>query len=182
MVTARRETSCMTAQIFVDTNVFVYATQASEPTKQPLAARWLERLWGEQAGRTSVQVLNEYYVTMTRKIKPPLSAEEAWDDVKSFIAWNPQSMDVELLHRGREIEQRYRLSWWDSLIVAAAQLQNCVLLLTEDLQDGSVYGNVTVRNPFSFGVAEDLTQYSAEKVSGRAHPRRGRPKRVRPAA
>jgi hypothetical protein len=101
---------------------------------------------------------------------------------KSFIAWNPQPIDVELLHRGHEIEQRYRLSWWDSLIVGAAQLQNCVLLLTEDLPDRSVYGSVTVRNPFTFGVAEDLTHYSVEKAPARAYPRRGRPKRVKPAA
>jgi predicted nucleic acid-binding protein len=182
MANARCEMSCMTAQIFVDTNVLVYAKQSGEPTKQTVAARWLQRLWEEQNGRTSVQVLNEYYVTLTRKIKPPVPPEDAWDDVKSFIAWNPQPMDIELLHRGHEIEQRYRLSWWDSLIVGAAQLQNCVLLLTEDLQDRSVYGSVTVRNPFAFGVAEDLTQYSVEKAPVRAYPRRGRPKRVRPAA
>jgi predicted nucleic acid-binding protein len=174
--------NCMTAQIFVDTNVFVYAKQAGEPMKQPLAARWLQRLWAEQTGRTSVQVLNEYYTTLTRKIKPPLPAAEAWDDVTSLVAWNPQAMDMELLRRGREIEQRYRLSWWDSLIVGAAQLQNCVLLLTEDLQDGSVYGGVTVRNPFTFSVAEDLTRYSVETVPARTHPRRGRPRRVSPAA
>jgi predicted nucleic acid-binding protein len=172
----------MTAQTFVDTNVFVYARQSNEATKQPMAARWLERLWQEQTGRTSVQVLNEYYVTLTRKIKPPVAPTEAWEDVKSFIAWSPQPMDVELLHRGHEIEQRYRLSWWDSLIVGAAQLQNCVLLLTEDLQDRSVYGGVTVRNPFTFGVAEDSTQYCVEKAPGRTYPHRGRPKRIRPAA
>lgn len=172
----------MTAPVFVDTNVFVYARQAGESVKQPLAARWLERLWSEQTGRTSIQVLNEYYTILTRKIKPPLSPAEAWEDVKNLIAWKPQSVDLELLHRGREVEQRYRLSWWDSLIVAAAQLQNCVLLLTEDLQDGAAYGAVTVRNPFTFGVSEDLTSYAVARVKVRAHPGRGRPKRVRPAA
>ena len=172
----------MTVRIFVDTNVFVYAKQAAETTKQPLAASWLERLWEEQSGRTSVQVLNEYYTTMTRKIKPPLPAADAWDDVKSLLVWNPQPMDLELLHRGRDIEQRYRLSWWDSLIVAAAQLQNCCLLLTEDLQDRAVYGGVTVRNPFALGVSEDLSPYAVERAPVPAHPRRGRPKRVRPAA
>lgn len=60
----------MTAPVFVDTNIFVYAHQADERTKQPLALRWLEELWREQLGRTSVQVLNEYYVTVTRKIRP----------------------------------------------------------------------------------------------------------------
>lgn len=172
----------MTARIFVDTNVFVYAKQAGEPTKQPLALRWLERLWQAESGRTSVQVLNEYYTTLTRKIRPALPPAEAWDDVKSLMAWNPQPLDLELLHRGREIEQRYRLNWWDSLIVAAAQLQNCVLLLTEDLQDRAVFGGVTVRNPFAFGVSEDLTGYAAERVPVHAHPRRGRPRRAKPAA
>ena len=172
----------MTARIFVDTNVFVYAKQASEHIKQPLAARWLERLWEEQTGRTSVPVLNEYYTTLTRKIKPALPPADAWDDVKSLIAWNPQPMDLELLHRGREIEQRYRLSWWDSLIVGAAQLQNCVLILTEDLQDRSIYGSVTVRNPFAFSVSEDLTSYTVDEVQVRAHPRRGRPRRAKPVA
>jgi predicted nucleic acid-binding protein len=172
----------MTARIFVDTNVFVNAKQAGDVSRQPLAARWLERLWEEQNGRTSVQVLNEYYTTMTRKIKPALAPAEAWDDVKSLIAWNPQPMDLELLHRGREIEQRYRLCWWDSLIVAAAQLQSCVLLLTEDLQDRAVFGGVTVRNPFAFGVSEDLTSYTVERVPVHAHPRRGRPRRKKPAA
>jgi predicted nucleic acid-binding protein len=182
MAALRREMDYMTARIFVDTNVFVYAKQASEHTKQPLASRWLERLWEEQTGRTSVQVLNEYYTTLTRKIKPALPPADAWDDVKSLMAWNPQPMDLDLLHRGREVEQRYRLSWWDSLIVGAAQLQNCVLLLTEDLQDRSVYGGVTVRNPFTFGVSEDLTDYCVEQVKVHTHPRRGRPRRAKPAA
>lgn len=182
MAAVRREMNCMTARIFVDTNVFVYAKQASEPLKQPLATRWLERLWEEQTGRTSVQVLNEYYTTLTHKIKPALPAADAWDDIKSLIAWNPQAMDLELLHRGREIEQRYGLSWWNSLIVGAAQLQNCVLLLTEDLQDRSVYGGVTVRNPFTCSVSEDLTSYSVDQVQMHTHPRRGRPSRAKPAA
>jgi predicted nucleic acid-binding protein len=172
----------MTARIFVDTNVFVYAKQASEHIKQPLASSWVQRLWEEQTGRTSVQVLNEYYTTMTRKIKPPMPPADAWDDVKSLIAWNPQAMDPELLQRGREVEERYRLSWWDRLIVGAAQLQNCTLLLTEDLQDGAVYGSVTVRNPFTFSASEDLASYSTEQVQVHAHPRRGRPRRAKPAA
>lgn len=171
----------MTVPIFVDTNVFVYARQAAEITKQPVAARWLERLWEEEAGRTSVQVLNEYYTTMTRKIKPPLSAADAWDDVKSLLAWNPQPVDLELLLRGREIEQRDRLSWWDSLIVAAAQLQNCPVLLTEDLQEHAVYGGVTVRNPFTCSVSEDFSHYVVERAAAR-HPRRGRPRRAQPVA
>jgi predicted nucleic acid-binding protein len=182
MASVRLEMTCMTALVFVDTNVFVYAKHASEHVKQPLASGWLERLWKEQTGRTSVQVLNEYYTTVTRKIKPALPTADAWDDVKNLIAWNPQAMDLELLQRGREVEERYRLSWWNSLIVGAAQLQNCALLLTEDLQDRAVYGGVTIRNPFTSSVSEDLASYSVERVPVHVHPRRGRPKRAKPAA
>jgi hypothetical protein len=89
----------------------------------------------------------------------------------------PQPTNDELIIRAREIEDRYGLSWWDSSIVGAAELQNCALLLTEDLQDGAVYGTVTVRNPFRLGVAEGIATYGrAEKTRSR-HPARGRPRR-----
>jgi predicted nucleic acid-binding protein len=172
----------MTASVFVDTNVFVYERQTRDPRKQSLAAQWLDRLWREQIGRTSVQVLSEYYATLTRKLKPAFANDEAWEHVRSLLAWNPQPTNAELLHRAFEIEQRYHLSWWDCLIVGAAQLQGCALLLTEDLQDRANYGGVTVRNPFSLGASEDLAGYDLNRVARPAHPRRGRPKRARRAA
>jgi predicted nucleic acid-binding protein len=172
----------MTAPVFVDTNVLVYAHQENEPRKQPLAAHWLELLWRDRSGRTSVHVLNEYYVTLTRKIKPALSAGDAWDHVRNLLTWNPQPTDAELMLRAHEVEQRYRLSWWDSLIVGAAQLQNCAVLLTEDLQDHAIYGSVTIRNPFSMGVSENRAAYAVARAVTPAHPRRGRPRRPTRAA
>ena len=74
----------MSAPIFVDTNVLVYAHQANELIKQPIATQWIERLWQEQCGRLSMQVLSEYYVTLTRKVKPPRPAADAWDDVRAL--------------------------------------------------------------------------------------------------
>jgi len=167
----------MSAPVFVDTNILLYARQAREPLKQPVASQWMERLWEEQRGRISVQVLSEYYITVTRKIKPVRAAEDAWDEVRDLFTWNPQATDAALFLRGREVEQRYRLSWWDCLIVAAAQLQNCALLLTEDLQHGAIYGDVTVRNPFVLPVSEEAEAYAVVRTSTRAHPRRGRPRR-----
>jgi hypothetical protein len=82
-----------------------------------------------------------------------------------------------LLRRAREIERRYQISWWDSMVVAAAQLQHCVILLTEDLQDGMAFGTLAVRSPFSAVLEEPPAQYDA----ARAHPLhrpRGRPRRV----
>ncbi len=167
----------MTALVFVDTNVFVYARQSNERLRQPTAAEWLEQLWDQRIGRTSMQVLSECYVTLTRKIKPALPHADAWDQIRSLMMWNPQATDLELLVRAREIEERYLLSWWDSLIVGAAQLQNCALLLTEDLQDRASYGGVTVRNPFTIGVSEAIATYTVAPGRMPGHPRRGRPRR-----
>lgn len=167
----------MIATVFVDTNVFLYARDAGEPAKQPRAMAWLERLWREQLGRTSVQVLSEYYVNVTRKCDPGLGQNDAWEDVTALFAWRPQPIDEVLIQRGREIEHRYRLSWWDSLVVSAAQLQGCAVLLTEDLQDGGVYGAVTVRSPFTYAVGETIAGYTSVAVATRGHPPRGRPVR-----
>ncbi|HMN46793.1 MAG TPA: hypothetical protein PKE27_19605 [Povalibacter sp.] len=108
-----------------------------------------------------------------------MSSSEAWDEIRDLLTWNPQPTDMDLLVRAHDVEVRYRLSWWDSLIVAAAQLQDCSLLLTEDLQDRAMYGSVTVRNPFGLGVSEAMTTYATARRASRGHPRRGRPRRER---
>lgn len=167
----------MTAAVFVDTNVLVYARDLDEPVKQPAAARWIERLWMEQAGRTSIQVLNEFYVTVTRKLRPGMAPEDAWADVHALLAWDPQPIDRELVLRAREVERRHRLSWWDAMIVAAAQLQGCTLLLTEDLQDGWHCDGVTVCNPFTTSVSEDRARYEPTPAPRSRHRPRGRPRR-----
>ena len=164
---------------FVDTNVFLYARQAREPVKQRLALAWIDRAWREQSGRTSVQVLSEYYVNVTRKIDPPRHPQDAWEDVRDLMTWNPIPVDRALLEAGHIVEARYRLGWWDSLIVAAAQLQGCALLLTEDLQDGASYGGVTVRSPFTLAVSEGASAYKASPMPAFRHPPRGRPRKVR---
>lgn len=167
-----------TAHVFVDTNVFVYARQAHEVEKQPVAAQWIDRLWREQTGRTSMQVLSECYVTLVRGLEPAPPRGLAWDYVRSLLAWKPQPIEEPVFHRAFEIEQRHRLNWWDCLIVASAQLQACSVLLTEDLQDGANYGGVTVRNPFALGVSDDLAAYVPAGLEPPPYPRRGRPVRV----
>jgi predicted nucleic acid-binding protein len=170
----------MSATVFVDTNVFLYARDASQPTRQPVAAVWLAQLWRERTGRTSIQVLSEYYVNATRKLRPGLPADEAWDDVRALMAWRPQPLDATVIETGRDLERRYRLSWWDSLVVAAAQLQGCALLLSEDLQDGIVLGGVTVRSPFTLHAGEAAAGYATAPSAASPHRPRGRP--TRPAS
>ena len=167
----------MSGAVFVDANVLLYACDSSEPAKNARARQWLERLWAERAGRTSVQVLSEYYVNATRKLRPGLPAEVAWEDVTGYFAWNPLPIDKTLLLRAREIERRYRLSWWDSLIVGAAQLQDCRILLTEDLQDGAAFGALVVRSPFTLELEQPRAAYEVPPAVALHRPR-GRPRRV----
>jgi predicted nucleic acid-binding protein len=167
----------MTATVFVDTNVFVYARDASEPRKQAAAANWIRELWVKQRGRTSIQVLSEYYATVTRKLDPGMTSDEAWADVAALLAWEPQQIDREVIVRARDVERRYALSWWDAMIVAAAQLQGCALLLTEDLQHGLLCDTVVVRNPFAAEIGEETAHYAVEPQPLSRHRARGRPRR-----
>jgi predicted nucleic acid-binding protein len=168
----------MTASVFVDTNVLVYCRDTSETSKRARALAWMEHLWRTGTGRISSQVLAEYYAAVTRKLKPPMTAEAAWDDVAALFEWKPQPIDSQVLIRARDLGQRYRLSWWDAQIVAAAQLQGCALLLTEDLQDGAIFGAMAVRNPFRLAIEQAQPEYGLAVAAPDRHRGRGRPRRT----
>ncbi len=167
----------MTALVFVDTNVLVYAREDADSAKRTQAQEWLNVLWRDLRGRTSIQVLIEYYALLTQGSRFRVSRDVAWDDVRELLKWKPQDIDSEVLTRAHEVERRFQLNWWDCLIVAAAQAQGCALLLTEDLQDGAEYGGVVARNPFKTGVAEAHAAYSPPPLIAARHRGRGRPKR-----
>lgn len=167
----------MTAPVFVDTNVLIYARDPGELSKQRRAQEWLAHLWRDGLGRTSMQVLSEFYVNVTRTLAAPVAPEIAWQEVSTFLTWRPQPIDEALMRRAREIEQRHRLSWWDSMVVGAAQLQGCALLLTEDLRDGALFGDVIIRSPFTLEVREAAAAYAVTLAAKSRHRPRGRPKR-----
>lgn len=158
----------MTAPVFVDTNVLVYARDSRDPLKQQRAMAWLEQLWRSGLGRTSTQVLSEYFVTVTRKLAHPMGADEGWEDVQALMCWNPQPIDRDVMTGAREIARRHRLSWWNSLVVAAAQAQGCTVLLSEDLHAGAHYGGVTVRSPFDQGVSQPAVPRTATRAKSRS--------------
>lgn len=139
----------MSDDVFVDTNVLVYARDTRDAAKQARAQSWLERLWRERRGRTSMQVLNEYYVVTTRKLSPGLPREDAWADVQALMAWRPVVTNGALLTTGRTLEREYDLAWWDALVIAAAETANCRTLLSEDFQNGRRFHSVQVCNPFA---------------------------------
>jgi len=136
----------MTAPVFVDSNVFLYAMDKADPRKQQAARNWRAELWKNRMGRISFQVLHEFYVNAVRQL--PGGRVEARAEVRDLLAWNPLTADAALLEQGWKIQDRYKLSYWDALIVAAAQALSCGYLLTEDLQTGQNFDGVEVLNPF----------------------------------
>jgi predicted nucleic acid-binding protein len=108
----------------------------------------MEHLWKERTGRVSYQVLQEFYVNVTVKLKPGLSAEAARRDVLALFEWQPVAADRALIQGAWLAQDRYGLSWWDSLIISAAQSLECEYLLSGDFQSGQVIGGVRVISPF----------------------------------
>lgn len=139
----------MTARVFVDTNVLVYTRDISEKRKQEQALAWMNHLWSTRIGRLSIQVLQEYYATVTDKLKPGLDHKIARNDVRALFAWRPIPIETRVIEGGWSIQDYYGLSWWDALIVSAAQVADCRYLLTEDLQENREFGKVQVINPFN---------------------------------
>ncbi len=138
----------MTDLVFVDTNVFVYAIDASAGDRHLAARRWTEALWTSQHGRVSMQVLQEFYVTVTRKLRPGLPAIDAQREVRALLSWSPVEITPSILERAWHVESRFQFSFWDALIVAAAQAAGCRYLLTENLQDAQELDGLVVLSPF----------------------------------
>jgi predicted nucleic acid-binding protein len=134
---------------FVDTNVLLYHWDASDQLKQRRAIEWLRRLGDEGAGRVSFQVLTEFYVNATQKLRTPVRRADAQIYVRAFFSWKPVHTDGDLLNAAWREQDRYKLSLWDALIVAAAQRVGCRTLLSEDFQAGQHFGDLTVVNPFA---------------------------------
>lgn len=138
----------MSARTFVDTNVLVYAHDRSAGRKHEVARNLVERLWQERSGVVSTQVLQELYVNIRRKAGSPLSAAKARQVVEDYLTWPVVVNDGDAILRAVEVERRFGLSFWDSLIVQAAQEAGTPVICSEDLSHGQEYGPVTVENPF----------------------------------
>ena len=139
----------MTGLVFVDTNVFVYLHDDSERKKKTRADEWISLLVRGRSGRVSFQVLQELYATLTSKRRLNVDAAEAQSIVRELVVWQPIAVDLAMLNRAWVLQDHFFVSWWDALIVAAAQTCECRVLLTEDLQDGQEFGAVRVVNPFA---------------------------------
>lgn len=133
---------------FVDTNVLVYAYDRAAGAKRDLARDLLEALWNEGRGVLSTQVLQEFYVNIRRKTRPPVSQEEARALVADYLVWDPIVNDGATVLEAIDVGHRYQLSLWDALIVVAARKGDASVLYSEDLNHGQTFGSVQVLNPF----------------------------------
>jgi predicted nucleic acid-binding protein len=135
--------------MFVDTNVLVYAHDASETIRQPVAQTLLAELWRNRVGALSTQVLQEFYVVATRKFEPPMPRRQARQLVDAYSHWQLIHVDVPLIISASLLEERHSLSFWDALIVEAARRASATRLLTEDLQAGRRIDRMLIDNPFA---------------------------------
>lgn len=133
---------------FVDTNILVYAHDNSAGNKYIKAKSLISDLWQSETGCISIQVLQEFYVVMTKKVKKPIRPEVAQKIIGNLGKWAIHSPSVEDILDSIDIQQRYNISFWDSLVICSAQKLGCGVIWSEDLNHGQLYGEVIVRNPF----------------------------------
>lgn len=132
--------------VFVDTNILVYAYDPRNRDKSASAERLLAQLWDDGAGALSTQVLQEFYNVATGKLR--LSPARARKIVANYAEWAAVETTPQLIVSASVLHELHGINFWDALIVEAAVLAGADTLLTEDLQDGRRFGELTVRNPF----------------------------------
>jgi predicted nucleic acid-binding protein len=132
---------------FIDTNILVYAYDRSAGRKHTAAARLVEQCWGDENGCLSIQVLQEFYVTVTRKIATPLDYQTARQIVSDLAHWRIHIPEANDVLQAIDLQQTYRLSFWDAMVLQSATRLGCTQLLSEDLSHGETYSTVQVINP-----------------------------------
>jgi len=138
----------MSDKYFVDTNILVYAHDTAGGAKHDRAKAIVEELWRERSGVLSTQVLQELCVNLRRKAGRPVNLETARKIVVDYLAWTVVINTGESILQALEIEKRYGISFWDALVVQAAEASGASVLYSEDLSDGQSYLGVLVVNPF----------------------------------
>lgn len=139
----------MSDKVFVDSNVLVYGHDRGAGEKHRMAVDLLKRLWADRSGILSTQVLQETWVNIRKKAQQPISREEALGLIEDYSRWEIVVNTAESVIEAIRLEQRFGISFWDALIVHAAQSAGVKKLYTEDLNAGQSYGTVEVIDPFA---------------------------------
>jgi predicted nucleic acid-binding protein len=137
----------MSDVVFVDTNILVYAHDADAGVKRQRAVDKLRELWEADTGTISVQVLQEFYVNVTRKLVTPVARSTAREVVSTYGAWVREPTTSETVLRATDITELAQISFWDALIVAAAEQAGAAQVLSEDLNDGQTIAGIRIVNP-----------------------------------
>jgi predicted nucleic acid-binding protein len=138
----------MSGKTFVDSNVLIYAHDSKAGVKRRIAQSILRELWTEEGGILSMQVLQEFYVNVTRKIPSPLPKELARVVVSNYTAWCTETTPAEISVAFR-IEDESRIGFWDALIISAAAKCGAIRILSEDLNAGHLIAGIRIENPFA---------------------------------
>ena len=133
---------------FVDTNVLVYAHDTSAGAKRDRAVALLEALWESRLGCLSIQVLQEFYVTITRKVARPLESSAAAQILADLAVWRVHVPGVQDVLDAIGIQCRYGIAFWDAMVLQSALRSGCETVWSEDLNPDQVYDGVRVVNPF----------------------------------
>jgi predicted nucleic acid-binding protein len=142
----------MSDRYFVDTNILMYAHDTSAGEKHDRAKVLVEELWRDRTGVVSTQVLQELSVNLRKKVRRPLDAKATRDIVADYLTWQVIVNSGDSILEAIDLEFRYQISFWDALIIQAAQLSGAEILYSEDLSDGQQYGSVRVINPLRANV------------------------------
>jgi len=138
----------MSDKVFVDTNIIVYCFDDADLSKKKKAVEVVESLWESSSGVLSLQVLKEFFVTVTRKLSPIMDFKEARSATIDLLSWTVFLETADSFEKTLEIVEKYRLSFWDANILSAAVLSDCHHLFTEDMQHKQIIDGVEIVNPF----------------------------------
>jgi len=137
----------MPDKFFVDTNILIYAHDRTTGVKHERARELVEKLWTSGQGVLSTQVLQEVCVNLRRKVARPLGVDEIRRLVNDYMSWEIVVNSAQAVIQALEIEIRYKTSFWDALILQAAEQSGATILYSEDLAAKQSYGTVRVVNP-----------------------------------
>lgn len=137
----------MSDKFFVDTNILIYAHDTTAGLKHERARALVEDLWNSGKGVLSTQVLQELCINLRRKVSPPLPLEAVRLLVRDYLAWEVVTNSPASVLQALDIEERYQTSFWDALIIQAAESSGSAVLYSEDLSPGQRYGETHVVNP-----------------------------------
>ena len=138
----------MNGKTFVDTNILIYAHDKDAGNKHTIALELIKDLWEKRTGIMSTQVLQEFYINVTKKIPRPIKPLEAREIIKSYLCWDIRENTPSSVIRASEIEEKYRISFWDAMIVVAAYEAKADIVLTEDMNAGQTIEGILIKNPF----------------------------------